>query len=88
MSAVDLLVRAIGTYGLNGIIISGLVLWLYHTQQQLRAENNARLSDAQEYTKLALELQEKVFESCSQITIAVDKLTMIVDSIRVQRGAK
>ncbi len=55
------------------LIITGWVAW--SKDKELQAEKLARIDDAKNYTKLALELQSKVIES-------VDRLGDILDEMK------
>jgi hypothetical protein len=73
-------------YGLPGILIALLLVWIVRQDmaktkayqdyaEALKAEQDARIADAQKYMALALDLQSKVIE-------AVNKLAGIFEALK------
>lgn len=76
-------VKEIFSYGLLGIY-AVFITWAYfkkdtETKTELKAERDARITDAKDGTKLLLELQSKVMDS-------VNKLSDIMEILRKDRG--
>lgn len=69
------LVSAIASQGVLGVmlVIVGWVAW--SKDRELKAEREARISDAKSYTELALKLQAQVID-------AVNKLADILDDMK------
>ena len=73
------LVGSLSQYGLPGIIIGLLIVWVYLKDKELKAERDARIADAKAFTALALQLQEHAISS-------VNKLSDVFDEIRRMRA--
>ncbi len=52
----------IASQGVLGALVVLLLALLLHKDRQLKAESDARISDAKEYAKLAREIQKDVYE--------------------------
>ena len=74
------LLATIASQGLLGILLIVVGLFAWSKDRELKAEREARIADAKDYTKLALDLQEQVLD-------AVNKLADILDEMkRIQFG--
>ena len=65
----------IASHGLLGAILVVVAWFAWAKDRELKAEREARISDAKQYTELALKLQAQVID-------AVNKLADIFDEMR------
>jgi hypothetical protein len=72
---VDPIVSALAQHGIPGLVIAGLFWWLLLKDRDLKNERDARIKDAQAYTQLALQLQDR-------INATVQKLSDLFDELR------
>ena len=72
------LLTTIASQGLLGIILVIVGLFAWSKDRELKAEREARINDAKDYTKMALNIQEQVLG-------AVDKLTDVLDEMKRMR---
>ena len=71
----DELIMKVAGYGLPGLIVAILCLFLWHTLKQLRQSEKERVDDAKAFTSLILEVQGKFLDSANKIGDAVERLT-------------
>lgn len=69
------LVSSIASHGLLGVILVIVGLFAWSKDRELKLEREARISDAKQYTDLALKLQAQVID-------AVNKLADIFEEMR------
>jgi hypothetical protein len=55
-------------------------------QSELAAEQHARIEDAQRYTKLALDLQDRALEACKTLRDHVTEYKRLADSVESLAG--
>lgn len=67
-------------YGVPGLVIGLQFVWIWRLENRYKAlsdaykaETDNRVKDAQEYTKMALDLQEKVIKAVATIGRALDE---------------
>lgn len=70
----DQIATALAQHGMTGMVAAALLYLLVQKDKELSAEKNARTTDAQNYTKLALELQARVHTSVDRVTELVEQL--------------
>ena len=64
--------------GLMGILLAVMLALFVRKDRELQREREARVSDAKDYTRLAVELQKQVMDS-------VDKLSEIFRELKDER---
>lgn len=72
------LLTTIASQGLLGILLIVVGVFAWSKDRELKAEREARVADAKDYTKIALDLQEQVLD-------AVNKLADILDEMKRMR---
>lgn len=80
-------ITAIASNGLLGavVIVVGWVAW--SKDRELKAEREARINDAKNYTDLALGLQAKVLDAVNRLSDILDETKKLVPPGRFGRGA-
>ena len=69
----------LASYGLPGIVIGLLVIWIVRQQRELATSYQARIEDAKSFTERALALQEGTHRS-------IDKLESLTDILISRRS--
>jgi len=72
------LLKAFGGYGLPGLVIAALLVWIYRLHKQTTEEHAAHVKDLKEFTATSIELQDKVHDT-------VSRLSQILDAIESRR---
>lgn len=65
---------SLASHGVLGIVCAILLWTLWQKDKDLTAERAARIADAQNYTKMALDLQGKVLDAVQKIGSIFDEL--------------
>lgn len=82
------MLAALLPFGLPGIVIAVLAIWLYRMQQDLNNEHAERIKDAKAYAALAIELHEKVFSTCERMVDAVHIASDLVHGMSRQPNGR
>lgn len=67
-------VNILSSYGLPGIIIALLSLWVVRQQRELAASYQSRIDDAKAFSERALRLQEGVHRTIDKVESLTDVL--------------
>ena len=79
------LIGVLAQHGLPGVIIGLLVFWVYMKDKELKAERDARITDAKAFTDLALKIQENAISTVSKLTDVFDEVRKIKNDIEHSR---
>ncbi len=77
------IVTALLPLGPVGLIIGILIYYLLVLHKDLKEERAGRISDAEKYRELTMELQEKVMNTCHRFA---DVIEALIDSGKLRNG--